>query len=81
MVVESTDPGVKFVLDNIQTVVASEGGSLEFLDLKDGRLSVRYHKGRNDDCPECVPDHQLVRMMMERSLSTHAPDVREIDLL
>ena len=81
MVAAPINPGVKFVLDNIETVVASEGGSLEFLDLTDGRLSVRYHKGRNDDCPECVPDHQLVRMMMERSLSAHAPEVREIDLL
>ena len=52
MVAGSIDPGVKFVLDNIQTVVASEGGSQEFLGLQDGRLSVRYNKGRNDDCPE-----------------------------
>ncbi len=81
MVAERINPGVKFVLDNIETVVASEGGSLEYLDLRDGMLSVRYHKGRNDDCPECVPDHQLVRMMMERSLSAHAPEVREIVLL
>ena len=81
MVAGSVDPGVKFVLDNIQTVVASEGGSLELLGLQDGRLSVRYNKGRNDDCPECVPDHQLVKMMMERSLSTYAPDVTGIDLL
>ena len=27
------DPGVQFVLDNVLTIVASEGGSLEFLDL------------------------------------------------
>ena len=53
MVAGSIDPGIKFVLDNVGTVVASEGGSLEFLELRDGRLSVRYNKGRNDECPEC----------------------------
>ena len=81
MVAGNIDPGIKFVLDNVQTVVASEGGSLEFLELRDDRLSVRYNKGRNEECPECVPDHDLVHRMMESSLGTYAPYVKELELI
>ena len=75
------DPGVQSVLDNIQTIVASEGGSVEFVDLNGGKLTARYNMGRNDECPECVPDHNLVRMMMETSISTYTPHVKEVELL
>lgn len=81
MVAGNIDAGIKFVLDNVQTVVASEGGSLELLELRDGRLSVRYNKGQNEECPECVPDHDLVHQMMESSLGTYAPYVKELELV
>ena len=63
------------VLDNVQTVVTS----LEFVELRDGRLTVRYNKGHNEECPECVPDHDMVRQMMQTSLSVHARYVSEVD--
>ena len=76
----NTDPGIQVVLDNMQTIVAAEGGSLEFLGLRDSLLNVRYNKGRNDECPECVPDHDMVRQMMQTSLSIYAPYVKEVEL-
>jgi hypothetical protein len=81
MAVTTVDPAVQFVLDNIQTIVASEGGSLDLLDLRDGRLEVRYNKGYNEECPECVPDHDMVRQMMQTSLSVHAPHIEAIELV
>ena len=36
----NTDPGVQAILDNIQVIVASEGGSLEYIDMK-GRAADR----------------------------------------
>ena len=80
MAVNNIDPSVRTVLDNMQVIVASEGGSLEFLELRDGRLAVRYNKGHNEECPECVPDHDLVRQMMESSLGIYAPYVKELEL-
>ena len=77
----NTDPGLQTVLDNIQTIVASEGGSIELVEITGGRLSVRYNKGVNEECPECVPDHDLVRQMMQTSVSIYAPYVREIELI
>ena len=77
----NTDPGVQAILDNMQVIVASEGGSLEYIDMKGGQLTVKYHKGVNEECPECVPDHALVEQMFRTSMSTFAPYVRDIELL
>ena len=77
---ENNDPGVQTVLENMETIVASEGGTLQFLSLDDGSLSVKYIKGVNEECPECVPDHAMVKMMMENSLSIYAPHVLTVDL-
>ena len=78
--IQNTDPAVQTVLDNLETIVASEGGTLEFLSLDNGELSVKYKKGTNEECPECVPDHTMVKMMMENSLSIYAPHVASVDL-
>ncbi len=75
------DQGVETVIELFGTIVGAEGGSLEFVDLSDGRLTVRYNEGVNEDCPECVPSHEMVEGMMESSLKIHAPDVRELNLL
>ncbi len=75
------DAKVKFVIDNIQGVVSSEGGSVEFVGLSAGKLTVRYNIGRNDECPECVPDHELVTLMFRNSASIYAPSVTDVELL
>lgn len=76
----NNDLGVQTVLENMETIVASEGGTLQFLSLDDGSLSVKYIKGVNEECPECVPDHAMVKMMMENSLSIYAPHIVTVDL-
>ena len=81
MATNEVDAGVKVVLDNMHAIVASEGGSLEFVDLRDGRLTVRYNLGRNEECPECVPDHDTVRNMMKTSLGIYAPHVADLELI
>lgn len=77
----NADPGVQMVVQNIQVVVGSEGGSVEIVDLRDGKLTIKYNKGVNEECPECVPDHELVEMMMKSSLSTYAPHIRDFELI
>ena len=77
----TTDPGVQAILDNIQVIVASEGGSLEFVDLQGDRLTVKYHKGVNEECPECVPDHELVETLLRSSMTNFAPHVTDLELL
>ena len=62
----------------MQTIVASEGGSLEFLELSGGKLSVYYKKGVNEECPECVPTRDNVEMFMTMSLKIHAPQITDV---
>ena len=80
MTVSNVDPGLQSVIDNVNTVVASEGGSLELVELREGHLTVKYTPGVNEECPECVPDHALVRMMMQPSISAYAPHVTQIEV-
>ena len=75
------DPGVQTVLENMETIVASEGGTLNFISLAGDTLSVEYIKGVNEECPECVPDHEMVRMMITSSLGIYAPHVTGVNLL
>jgi len=81
MTINTDDPGVKTVLDNMETIVAAEGGTLEIVSLDENQLTVKYHKGINEECPECVPDHAMVKMMIESSLNIYAPHVSLSELL
>ena len=81
MTINTNDPGVQTVLDNMETIVASEGGSLDIVSLEENQLTVKYNKGINEECPECVPDHTMVKMMIENSLGIYAPHVSLTELL
>ena len=77
---KANDTGVKTVLENMEVIVASEGGALEFISLEDSLLIVKYIKGVNEECPECVPDHEMVQMLMENSLTIYAPHVSSVEI-
>ena len=51
------------------------------INLRTRWLTVRYTEGVNEECPECVPTHEMVRQMMTASLKTHAPHIRELELV
>ena len=77
---KANDTGVKTVLENMEVIVASEGGALEFISLEDSQLIVKYIKGVNEECPECVPDHEMVQMLLENSLTIYAPHVSSVEI-
>ena len=77
---KANETGVKTVLENMEVIVASEGGALEFISLEDSQLIVKYIKGVNEECPECVPDHEMVQMLMENSLTIYAPHVSSVEI-
>tara|TARA_Y100001970_G_scaffold237900_1_gene298745 strand:- start:45853 stop:46095 length:243 start_codon:yes stop_codon:yes gene_type:complete len=74
------DSGVQTVLENMQTIVESEGGNLEVISSDDTSIEIKYVKGVNEECPECVPDHEMVKMMIESSLSIYAPHITSMKL-
>ena len=81
MAIANVDAGVLNVIELMGTIVGSEGGSLELVDLRDDRLTVRYVEGVNEECPECVPTHETVHQMMTASLKIHAPHIGGLELL
>ena len=80
MVALSADPKVDFVLEQIETMVASEGGSIELLSADKSSLRIKYNPGVNEECPECVPDLGQVSMFLKASLWIHAPHIIDIEL-
>lgn len=73
--------GVTTVISLMGTIVGSEGGTLELVELSSDKLTVRYEEGTNEECPECVPSHEMVQQMMTASLKVHAPEIDVVELL
>ena len=80
MVQSTADTSVDFVLEQIETMVASEGGTLDLISLESGDLKIRYTPGVNEECPECVPTHDMVNQFLTASLGIHAPHVTGIEI-
>lgn len=78
---QTTDPAIKTVMDNIGVMVATEGGSLELLDLSADSMKVKYIPGTNEECPECVPMTDAVYQFMRASLNVHAPRITTLEVV
>ena len=74
------DPGLQSVIDNIQVIAASEGGSIRFVESRGGKLTVDYTPGVNEECPECVPTHDMIEMMLKSSVGILAPYISEVEV-
>ena len=60
MVQSTSDTSVDFVLEQIETMVASEGGMLDVVSIDGDSLQIKYTPGVNEECPECVPTLDMV---------------------
>ncbi len=81
MVETTSDEKVNLVLQNIEMMVASEGGALELILLEPPALKVKYIPGVNEECPECVPTHDAVSQFLATALNVHAPYVTDVTLV
>ena len=81
MVASTSDAKLDFALEQIETMVAVEGGSLELLAVDETSLRIRYIQGVNEDCPECVPTREQVTMFLNASLKVHAPHISSIEVV
>ena len=78
---ETSDPAINTVLDNIGVMVATEGGRLQLLELSDDAMKVQYVAGTNEECPECVPMTDAVYQFMRASLDVHAPRIKTLEVV
>ena len=80
MVQTTADASVDFVLEQIETMVASEGGTIGSPVLEGDGLKVQYTPGVNEECPECVPTLDMVRQFLTASIGIHAPHITDIEV-
>lgn len=80
MVQTTSDKQVDFVLEQIEGMVASEGGSLDVVSLEGNTLKIKYTPGVNGECPECVPTHDMVHQFLTASLAIHAQHVQIVEV-
>jgi Fe-S cluster biogenesis protein NfuA len=78
MVQSTANQKVDFVLEQIEAMVASEGGSIDAVALDDDSLVITYTPGVNEECPECVPTHDMVTQFLTASLGIHAPEITAV---
>ena len=78
MVESVSNPKIDMVLQNIEIMDASEGGSLELVRLEPTSLEVKYTPGVNEECPECVPTHDGVTRFLSTSLKIHVPEITDV---
>lgn len=78
---ETSDPAINTVMDNIGVMVATEGGRLQLLELSDDAMKVQYVAGTNEECPECVPMTDAVYQFMRASLDVHAPRIKTLEVV
>ena len=78
MVASTSDPKLDFVLEQIENMVAAEGGSLDVVSSDENSVEVHYNPGVNEDCPECVPTLEHVTMFLNASLNIHAPHITDV---
>lgn len=77
----TSDPKVDFVIQQIETMVASEGGTLDVESVSESSLKVRYTPGVNEECPECVPTLDHVSQFLKASLGIHAPHIESVEVV
>ncbi len=81
MIVQSTsDTSVDFVLEQIETMVASEGGTLDVVSVSGDSLNIKYTPGVNEECPECVPTLEMVTQFLTASLGIHAAHIQNVEV-
>lgn len=80
MVQSTFDAKVDYVLELIETMVASEGGTINAPLIEGESLKVEYTHGVNEECPECVPTIDMVRQFLTVSIGIHAAHITDIEV-
>lgn len=72
------DAGVRQVLESVRAIVEGDGGDLELLAVEDGVARVRYRRGVNEECAECVLEPDILRQFLREAFAVQAPHVRDV---
>lgn len=76
-----TELRVKRVLDEVRPMLTPDGGDAQLIAMDDGIARVRYRKGHNDKCVECVMPGEDFRAYLIDMFSERVPAVRDVEVV
>ena len=73
---------VEETLSHFRQILASDSvATVVSYDEPAQRLTIRYDKGANEDCPECVISHEHLELFIKEALDARKCDVREVKVM
>lgn len=75
-----TDPRVGMVVNEMNGILRRDGGEATLLGVDDGIAQVRYNKGENEACAECVMSPEDFRLFLLESLQRKAPHIKDVEI-
>ena len=74
------DALANFVINEARGIVRSDGGEVELTRIEGSTAFVRYKKGHNTRCIECVLSPADFRHFLMALFSRKAPHIKEVEL-
>lgn len=79
-IMSATDFLVRRVLDEVRPMLTPDGGGVELLSFDAGIVRVKYDKGHNDKCVECVMPPEDFREYLMEILQSRVRDVVDVEV-
>ena len=74
------DALANFVINEARGIVSSDGGEVELTRIEGSTAYVRYKKGHNARCIECVLSPADFRHFLMELFSRKAPHIKQVEL-
>ncbi len=75
------NPMIQAVVENVNTILAADGGSVAVKEQRGSTLVLSYKQGMSKDCPECVLSDESVLALIQESLALQAPFITDVQLV
>jgi hypothetical protein len=74
------DALAQFVINEAKAIVTSDGGDLELIEVRGSAARVRYKKGHNPRCVECVVTASDLHDFLTEMFKEKAPHITRVDV-
>ncbi len=68
------------IVEQFSEIVRPDGGRVELIGVTDGRMSVRYHPGKNEECEACVITSDALGGMMQDMAKSLDPAIESVSV-
>lgn len=72
---------VKKVIDDVRPMLTPDGGNVELVSISNGVVTVKYDKGHNEHCVDCVMPPEDFRLYLLDMFHDRAPGVLDVQVI